>query len=162
MIVNYKKVYFPKVQQKFWANIINTDIENTVRDKTMQEAEVTYEVMQCSGNFFSYLKSIYLKDSMSPNGYFSWDICLNYYLENEKLYKIYFTFDKIEIDSFIHASIKQGIIEEFCLMESQVSAESQSYFFKKGKLYFHNPISYPVCWIDLNMSFSIENLSFKE
>jgi hypothetical protein len=154
--------YLPNTNSKLLQSVLYNDMKNSVENTDYSGAEITYEIKQASPLFFSLVKSVYIETANSPKGYFSWDECLNFYKYKDGIFEIKYYSNEQEVNEKVNLSIKRGYIEEPCLREDWVSIEEQEYFFQNGRIYLHNPISFPTCWIDLEMNLNTGNINFNE
>ena len=151
---------YPKIQQPMFDILLKVDIEHDMHDSNYELSVITYSLKQVSADFVSVLKSVYIANDGSAAGYSQWDEGLILLRKDSDIYKIDLVFDQQTIDNAIEDAVRNQKIEEQCLKEDVAAIEYMSYYFEDGKLFIHNPVSYPTCWFDASLMFDSGNVIF--
>lgn len=159
---NNRTIIYLNTDNGFVNEVLNNDKKYVLENKKYFSAEIQYEIKQVSTNFISIVKSVYVEDTNSPKGYFSWDECLNFYNYKDGIYKVNFHIYEQELNAKLIEAVKKGEIEDICLNESRKSIEHQDFFIQNGKIYIHYPIEFPACWLDIEVILDKEKIVYFE
>jgi hypothetical protein len=151
-----------KTNNHFVNELLERDKKNTISSEKYYLAVISYDIKQATSDFVSIVKSVYVEEEGTAKGYSAWDESLIFYKYNNNIYEIKYQVGEHTIREKVLQAVNNGEIDSSCLDEYIVKPERQSYFFKNGTLYLHDPISFPVCQIDLEIDLKKDNITFLE